>query len=399
MAAVCTAPELRPPVLPETPLNTRAESSFTLRLMVIALALSFLLRSVNNGWSNRVVAPHAGVLSGLVVLFAATFLSVTIHEIGHLIPSLLFGFYVSRVCVGPFSASRVHGHWKLQYSRALLSASVSALPADGRSWRTRMLLVVAGGPLATLGALVIATGVMANHGLQAPVPLMWSALFQINFLLFVLGLIPNNPNSRTRNDARLFLVLLKDDNYTEQIRLYHDVTRLQIAGVCPGEYPPQLISRLAKAHGNYDLMLFSALSIFLWAVDSGEIATADKWDAYANGLIELAPLRLSDMMLVESAVFDLLYRNLPTSAARKLGAIKLETLPPWLRERAKASLQLASGLHEEALATIVMARAALSPAVPYFQFESRLLDLIENRAIITGSRAFAASAARSSLGY
>jgi hypothetical protein len=392
--AACTTLELRPPALPETPLNTRAESWFALRLMFLAIAVSFLLQSASPGWSSSFTAlARGGFFETSAVLLTATVASVTIHEIGHLIPSLLFGFYVSRVSIGPISASRVHGHWKLQYSRALLSASVSALPADRRAWRTRMLLVVTGGPLATLGAFVVAACVIANSAPAMPVPLLWSALFQINLLLFVLGLIPNNANSRVRNDARLFLVLVKNDNYTEQIRLYHELMRLQIAGVRPSEYPRELISHLAKAHGNYDLMLFSASSIFRWALDSGQIAIADSWDVYANGLMQLAPLRLSGMMLAESAVFDLLYRNLPGSAARKLAEVKLETLPPWLRERAKATLQVAHGLREQAIATIAEARGILSPAVSYFQFEARLLDLIENRAIITDSRTFGASAA------
>jgi hypothetical protein len=153
------------------------------------------------------------------------------------------------------------------------------------------------------------------------------------------------------------------------------------------------VSRVATADGNYDLMLFNALAVFLWAVDAGQVAVADAWDVYANQLMELAPLRLSSTMLAESAVFDLLYRDLPASAARKLSAVKLEALAPWLRERAMAALEVVSGRHEKALGNVATGRNLLSPALSYSQFESRLLDLIENRALIGHSRTLRACAA------
>jgi hypothetical protein len=390
---ISIAVEFRPPALPEARLTSRADSRFSLELMFVAVAVLLVVQCAHPSWSISAVQLGRGAIKTLPILLAATVASVIIHEAGHLVPSLLFGFYVSRVSIGPISLSRVYGQWKLQYSRALLSASVSAMPPDGHAWRTRMLLVLAGGPLATLGTFVAAACFLENGGPARPSILVWCALCQINFLLFVLGLIPNGVNSRVRNDARLFLTVLKNDKYAEQIRVYHEVSRLQIAGVRPSEYSAELVSRLASAEGNYDLMLFNAMAIFLWALDSGQIARADNWDVYANELIALAPLRLSNTMRAESAVFDLLYRDLPASAAQKLGAVKREALSPWLRERAKAALELVSGRHEKALAHVATARRLLSPSASYSQFESRLLDLIENRAIITDSRTLGARAA------
>jgi hypothetical protein len=362
--------------------------------MFVAVAVLLVVQHAHPSWSiSSVALARAGAFKTLPILVVATIASVIIHEAGHLVPSLVFGFYVSRVSIGPISLSRVHGRWKLQFSRALLCASVSAMPADGRAWRTRMLLVLAGGPVATLATFVVTASALGDGGPTMGHTLLWPALCQINFLLFVLGLIPNNVNSRVRNDARLFLIVLKNDKYAEQIRLYHEVSRLQVAGVRPSEYSADLVSRLASAHGNYDLMLSNALSIFVWALDSGQIAVANDWDVYANRLIEVAELRLSNTILAESGVFDLLYRDLPASAARKLGAVKLETVPPGLRERAKAAIELIGGRHEQALASITAARKVLSSAISYSLFESRLLDLMENRAIITDSRTLRARAA------
>jgi hypothetical protein len=188
-----------------------------------------------------------------------------------------------------------------------------------------------------------------------------------------------------RNDARLFLTLCENGDEAQQIRLYHAATRLQAAGVRPREYPLQLLQNLANTKGNPDLTLFNAHTLFLWALDRQDIATADRWDKYAAELMDERALRLSDTVLVESGCFDLLYRDLPLNAAHKLSSVNLKKVAPWLRPRAKAALLLANGSHAQAHCLIADARKCLSPEVPYHQFELVLLDTLESRAILLNS--------------
>jgi hypothetical protein len=332
------------------------------------------------------------VESSCALVFALA-VSVVAHELGHLIPSLCFGFYVSRLALGPLSISRAHGQWKLRYSRAWFSASVAAIPSDERAWRLRMLTVVAGGPIVTLCTFLTAVYLLENLSPTTSAACFLAGVAQLNLFLFVLGVVPNSANASVRNDARLFITLLQDGREAEQIRLYHQVTRLQIAGVRPSAYPKQLIARLANATGNSDLMLFNALSIFLWALDSGDLVTADVWDRHGNLLMEDRVLKLSHTVLSESACFDVLYRRNSVAAKQKLRVANQEALSPWLQNRSRAALQIAQGSYSQALIIVSNARASLPTAQAYFQFESTLLDQLERCTIVSDLKAFSAHAA------
>jgi hypothetical protein len=360
----------------------------------MALLIGLAVQLAKPTWFQSVLqVRHADLLRTAATLVCAVFASVVLHEIGHLVPSLLLGFYVSRVSLGPVSVTRVQGYWKVNYSRSWLSASVSALPVGERGWRTRMLLVVAGGPFATLCLFVVAISVLNRIGPLAAAAEFIAALAQINLLLFFVGLLPNDRANSVRNDARLFLTLLENGVDAEQIKLYQQVTRLQILGVRPRSYPVDLIKSLAKLQGNYDLMLFNALTIYLWAIDSGHIGLADAWDRHANELLSSHSLRLADSVLGESAFFDLFYRDLPHSAIEKLQSVRRENLPEILKHRATATLEFARGDHEQALRIIDRARTTARTNV--LQFESDLLDYMHRRVMVARSKtpgAYAAAA-------
>ena len=327
--------------------------------------------------------------AALLLAFA---LSVVLHELGHLLPALWFGFHVSRGALGPICVTRAHGPWKLQYSRSWWAASVVAIPRDETAWRRRMLTVVAGGPIASLVTCFLAVYLRSALAPTASGGAFLSALAQLNLFLF-LFLIPNSRNASVRNDARLFLTIWENGCEAEQIRLYHRVTQLQIAGVRPRGFPRDLITQVAAAAGNRDLMLFSALTVFLWALDSGDVTLADTWDRRANRLIEDYVLRLSDTVLCESACFDIVHRNAPESATQKLNAVHFASLPPWLQHRAKAALQITQGAHQSAILNLRQAKASLPPHSSYREFEFKILDLLEQRTASASPRIRVAQAA------
>lgn len=382
----------QPPVIREKPGKAVSQPAFLFVLFIAALIIGAVLQTVGPAWVTRIFQLNAGLAQSTYTLALALAISVLIHELGHLIPSLCFGFHVSRVVIGPIAAARTHGRWRVAYSRSWFSASVAATPCDDFDWRARMLTVIAGGPMATLWTFLGAALLLQTVPLASSAACFFSALAQINLFLFVLGLVPNSNNAAVRSDARLFLTVLRNGEEAEQIKLYQQVTRLQIEGVRPSAYPVQLISRLAITTGNYDLMLFNALTIFLWALDSGDLATADAWDRYANRLIEDHVLKLSNAVLAESACFDVLHRHNAVAAIKKLTAANTKLFSPWLKYRAQAVLQIAEGSYSNALASISNARASLPAPQPYLQFESAVLDRLQNRATVSHAEPLVARA-------
>lgn len=382
----------QPPPIREKSAKPFSQPAFLFVLFIVALFIGALAQFVGPAWLTDIFRLDAGPAQAAGALLVALTISVLVHELGHLIPSLCFGFHISRVVLGPIAATGAYGRWKLGYSPAWFSASVAAIPANDYDWRARMLTVIAGGPIATLWTFLIAALLLATFP-ASPAAYFFSALAQINLFLFVLGLVPNSNNASVRSDARLFLTVLQNGDEAEQIKLYQHVTRLQIAGVRPRAYPWELIAQLAVRTGNYDLMLFNALTIYLWALDSGDIATADAWDRYANRLIEDHVLKLSNAVLCESACFDVLHRQDPVTAVQKLRTINTKTLSPWLKHRAQVVLHVAEGSYTKALAGIRNARVSFPAPQPYFQFESTVLDRLQHRATVSPSKPLAASAA------
>jgi len=369
-----------PPPLPREATKLRSPSAFLFKIFLAALVIGFVSQNAGPHWLKAIFRPQpVGTSRTALLLPLALILSVLLHEIGHLLPSVGFGFNVARVTLGPISVIQLHGRWTLQYSHSWFRASVSAIPTDLRAWRARMLIVVAGGPIATLGIFLTAVYLLDVLRPAGSAGYFLSVLGEINLFLFVLGLIPNASDASVRNDARLFITLVRNGFDAEQIRLYHAVTQLQVAGVRPRDYPRQLLAPLAVANGNHDLLLFNALTIFLWALDTENTLLADAWDQYANSLMQHRPLRLGNTVLAESACFDLLHRNASAAAVEKLRAVNFELLSPWLRHRSRAVLQIATSACFDALTNLQIARNHLSPPSPYFQFELATLDLLERQ--------------------
>jgi len=113
--------------------------------------------------------------------------------------------------LGPWRMQQLHGKRTVWFSCArLFSCSIAAVPRDCEHWRTRMLLVVAAGPLATLFGLAVAANAAVWAEPQSWLATFWSALAQFHFFSFVLGLMPNGESAKVRNDASLFLILKRD---------------------------------------------------------------------------------------------------------------------------------------------------------------------------------------------
>lgn len=248
-----------------------------------------------------------------------------------------------------------------------------------------MLAVVAAGPLATLIAGLGSACLLLTMG----TPESWLACFlgalvELNFFLFFLGLLPNAPASRAKNDARLFYSLLGNTGEAQQILLYHLVTQLQIAGVRPRDYPDRVIFKLAHASGRPEMCLACATAIALWAFDRDDFASADAWDKRALDLSDFCNLKLQNATVATSAYFDLVLRNDLRAAAGKLADVQLDMLTPrWLQHRCKAAHWLAIGNVPETLAEIARTQYYFPKRLPYYDFERMLLGRLHRMAIGT----------------
>ncbi len=358
-------------------------SSFSWGLLVLVAAFALAARYLGPIWLRVFEATGIRTLEDWTMLLAALLAAIVIHEAGHLSAALALDFDVLGGSLGPVRLIRMHRSWSIQLSWNLFSGSVIAIPRKQSNWRTRMLTVVAAGPLATLFSGFFAALLVLRSG--APDDLLTrflAGLVELNFFIFVFGLIPNSPASRLANDARLFYSFLRVTSEANQILLYHMVTQLQIAGLRPRDYPERVVRKLATARGRAEMCSVYASAIALWAIDRGDIPSADAWDKRALDLSDFCAIKRQNSALAASACFDVIFRDDIRAARGKFAEVQLSILSPlWLRYRIAAAYWIAARNVPAALAEIARARYSFPNRLPYYEFERTLLATLHRKAI------------------
>ncbi len=373
------------PSVPSLParLETDQKALHSAALLFLALVLGIFIELCGPAWAQAPVRrmPLHDV-RGWATLLCALGTAIVLHEAGHLLPALAMNFELLGFSLGPFRAGRLHGRWSFHFSpRRLFSGSVSAVPRDASRWRSRMLIVVAGGPAATLLTGMISGLLLPCTSADSFSSSFLCAMTQISFFIFLLGLVPNDAKARVRNDARLFLLLLRGTE-ADEILLYHLVAQFQLRGVRPRDYPRSLIERLAAAQGRPDAMFLYAQTIASWAMDCGDLATTAAWNERAVELSDACEPRSRNLALANSACFDAIFGEDLESSRNKFHEVEIETLcPAWFMHRAKAAYWLTLGNVPEALAEVCRSEFAFPKCLPCYDFERSLLVRLHRKAL------------------
>ena len=87
----------------------------------------------------------------VLVFWAAFYLAILIHELGHLVAGVAQGFEFRQIAVAPFVLSRQSNGFKFRFvpGRILAGGHLAASPNSSLALRKRFLFFLAGGPAAT----------------------------------------------------------------------------------------------------------------------------------------------------------------------------------------------------------------------------------------------------------
>jgi hypothetical protein len=379
------------PVIPQgrlVPNGKRGQPHNRLQMLAIAILLCCLVKGLAPELTGQVIA--AAPLSSarnLGVLLVAWVLSVIWHELGHLITALLVGFDVVGIAFGPIRASRIDGSWSTQISgRSPFAASISAVPHrssafDTATWRNGMLIVVAGGPLATLVGAAASLLALQFATLTPADSCFFAFAAELNVLIFLLGLVPNRPDSPIRNDTSLFLALLRGGSDAHAILLYHLISQVRKQGFRPCFYPEHMIRAIARAYAPAEFRVLFAQTVCEWALDRGRVQTAEAWDRHALDLATSCNIRIYTHAMAHSACLDWLLRQDRAAAGAKCAEITLASISPeWLQHRSKSVAFLTKGNILEAMGEMQRAEFCFPAGVPYFEFQKHLIDRLRQTA-------------------
>jgi hypothetical protein len=354
-------------------------------LLLAAVAFGLLILFLGPPWMRSLFGAVSFGAPGIVsALFLATVFSLVLHELGHLLAAVSLDFEVLGISLGPVRLLWLHGKYAVRFSaKRLFLGSVSVAPNGMRNWRSRAMWVAAAGPLATLFAALGACGIAVlghSAGMQHT---FWCALAQINLFIFALGLMPNSPFAAMRNDAALLRMLFLNGPEAREWELVHLIGQLRLHAVRPSDYPGPLMDRLLTHSAiRPATRVLVARTLSDWALDSGDIRTADSWDREAAVQVLHCEPRLRNSTLAASACFDVVFRGDMGSARVQFAQVNLDELfPPCFAHRARAARLLAMDLPRLAPAEIIRAQYALPRGLDYYDFERTLLEKLHLQAL------------------
>src|SRR5260370_33764330 len=313
----CLTPILDSGVLPPVVRRKRARGG--IRAMP-GLIVGFVLMLAVSARADKSRDP----IIGLIMLVSVLLLTITVHELGHLLAGWMVGFRFSLVHVGPFSLIVERGKLKVRIRREMLASGSAGMHVKTvRRLRQRLLIYVAGGPTANLLSIP-ATVVLVNQvfpGLGETRLGTLAAQFTVfSLLAAMVSLMP------------IRSVLLSDGARIEMLLRSHDRTRRWLSVAALGN----LHDNGVRARDWKRTWVQSAASVH---DDSLDAFTGD-WLAYVSAndrkdariaaghlercleLVHILPLSTRDLVAQEAAFFTAWFRDDATLADKWLAQLK-----------------------------------------------------------------------------
>jgi len=298
----------------------------------------------------------------LLALLPIVFAVLLWHELGHIIGGWLAGFRMHLLAAGPLRIDRHPSGYKVSFNKSISLwggiASSSPPPDQLQNLPRRMLLMVAGGPVASLTAALLLTPIP----FLATDPVLRILAGAAALLNGAIGLITAIPQSfgGFHSDGLRVWQLLRGGPTAARLGA---VTALGALAqeVRPRNWPRDLVDdATANIDNSYDGITAAWLA-HLWHLDRDEIAPATGWLEETLSRIDHWPPAARPLIYSTAAYFFAVYTDDTTRAQACLA--KCETsgfLPPEGLLMSQAAVAQATGNHTKARELIRAGKALVA---------------------------------------
>jgi hypothetical protein len=308
-------------------------------LLVIVLILLLLFSSRET--------QEAGSL--LLITLLGFPLAVLAHEAGHVVAGRVLGFRLLAVAIGPFTWRREEvegGRGRLRFGleftwRNVIGYAQHSFPALGEL-RDYLLVYIAWGLLASAGFVIFAaieTALFLNAilgGVRQFMPVWWlTAILVAAGWLSILVLALNlYPSRWIATDGHKLLALLRSRVHARRYVALVRVMQANQGGQRPRDWEAALVDDLTVLNDRSAQSVQAHHLAYRWALDRGDLASAEKFLARAVESRHLASPPQRATLMIEAAFIEMRYRANRAHAQawlRKLrGEMGLaEQLPKW----------------------------------------------------------------------
>lgn len=315
-----------------------------------------------DGSAGGINAPPTpiSVFTGIMLSFLGAFyLTIAVHELGHVVAGLLVGFHFRFCTVGPLLIERRGGRIRLALGFHFLAGGLAGtFPVDARRLRRRMAVMIAAGPVTTLVFGLTAYGLVygGGGGLALlnrigfwPFGVLF-AFLGTSAIILVVSLVPHRPQGFSSDGAILWVLARGGPRMERYLALVVLNGMMLGLGRRPRDLDPDLIARsLVYRDGTAQDVAVSAIA-YSNSFDLGDIEAAGRHlDAMVQGW-HLYPPAFRPSIDVTAAFFTAAYRNDPATARVFLGRVGQGALlqEPHSRPAAEAAILLAEGMPDAA---------------------------------------------------
>jgi hypothetical protein len=335
------------------------------------LASSLVILTLVSLPSLRAVVEAAPAWWAVLLPIAAVLAAGIVHEAGHLLAGLFFGFKLTRISIGPFHFGK-HANCREPYCGDVFTLGVASLDPGVRdqhdaALRRRLLALLLGGPVASF--LVAAALELSLTLTQPRFPFTFGMHVCAAFstLIAIAALLPDVNRRGNFSDGARLLMLLKNDGKAER---WLSNIRCQTAlnqGRHPRDWDQACVSRAAAVSDDSRDAFVARWLAYLWAAERQDITCATK---YLEGSLEtlvFSTPKLRNQLFLEAAVFQAWFRDNPSKALFWVHRIRNNKLNRLQKLRLNVALLWAEGRLFDAwekLGTAYLAELRGLPASP-----------------------------------
>lgn len=284
------------------------------------------------------------------------------HEIGHLLGGLSQGMRFLLLIVGPFGwhASVSGPRFEWNTNLALAGGLAATLPTEvGPSLRRQLLVLIAGGPLASLLLTILGVAVMSVADPRIAAYCVFVAA--TSFGIFLVTLIPVRSGGFMSDGMQIIDVLRGGRAVIERSALMQ-VFAQSLDGVRPRDWDASAIEELAKMDSEDPLRSTGGSLYLLYrAMDSRNEAEIARYRAALEDGVEGYPSGFKQGIHIELAICAWLAGD-PDAVRRHLDASKGGIVEKSRRLLAQAALAQLEGRNEDSERDRLLAIKALTKA-------------------------------------
>jgi hypothetical protein len=320
-------------------------------------------------WIVLVVSGVVGVLLGMspimypryfagfngFLLLPALYVTVAVHEVGHLVAGRAIGMRPGAIVIGGIAIFKSGQRWliRFDYRRMFSGGLAKVLPQKGDFRPASFGWMIAGGPLASVVFTVVCGLVELRYGRG---PWGWTGtLFWTALLTTVCSIVPVSRGLNKSDGARLWILMRRPDQCRPWMALWALQTE-ETRGVRPRDWDAELVKQTLKADPSSGEYPYIQLLAFYRCTDEKQEQVA--LDHLEHALARSASGVLRQCIFLEAASASALSRGNVSQARtwmERAGKVK----EPVSTDSVEAVIAIREARYDDALRFLTAARGRI----------------------------------------